>query len=741
MREVRVLAGIASLASLLSCRPAAIAPQEGPSAAEVKTNDPAAPVAEARACSLAPGRDAIRDALVEASHLATGRRADEAKLDEWTDTLCSASRDQVPQALAGIVDQLTKDPGFSRLVAPRIHISGEAFSPSRYVLLDNWILKQFKLPDGREANYLRTECGAKDVVAVRSWWDDEKDILICKDDYRPEVFGSKDDVIRCTGSAAAPGHTRGDICGCGPQLLRCFPSKDVYKQVNNAIVDEVMATFAQSVEEETPYRKLFSRPDTYRDRYAEFMYRRGLLEEGQLGKTRLLPTAAEWPDKKWANRWPNEEQHAGVLTATNIVFTATARRSNQKRIYDMMWCNRPESSGVDAVTMLKATAALGPVRDIRNNINGEGSGWKHIAHMPKCNVCHARLDYSSQFFVAYPDTRRAAHIHVPPKTIEVGELFGDDDQDLRTKLPRTPKNFGQFMVAQPEFRSCTAQKINQHLFGFQASPEDQEVVKKAIAKEDITVRGLWQPALVHYVVKRLGWEKIESQPDDNNLTALIEENCTRCHQSPDPSGGLDLEGPQSKAVLAKVLDYTAYRRMPPEGEPALTPETHRAMVSALIGELFGDSPEKRREAELYYVEQMRSIPLHRLESLRNIIERSARGKPESWRKSVELGISSERIEMSPNMIALTSLEAVRSCKKSTDGRKLEDCVAAAMAAVEFEGRRRVDPTFPEQLQHPKPDNNLVGLNKDSKEADSDEVHKPGEFKQSTPDDQIDYGGN
>src|SRR5687768_8431092 len=92
-REITLLAAIALMPS---CRPA-----QAPSAATaIPTDSPA--VVEARTCP-APRRDLVRDALVEASHLATGKRADQDKLDEWSELLCNASEEEAPAALAGIV--------------------------------------------------------------------------------------------------------------------------------------------------------------------------------------------------------------------------------------------------------------------------------------------------------------------------------------------------------------------------------------------------------------------------------------------------------------------------------------------------------------------------------------------------------------------------------------------------------------------------------------------------------------
>src|SRR5262249_21713020 len=154
------------------------------------------------------------------------------------------------------------------------------------------------------------------------------------------------------------------------------------------------------------------------DHDMEWAYRRLLVENGA-GMDVL--SFGEWSATEPVPRKEIESgQHAGLITTPNVVNLLPGPRERQMVASDMVRCHEPRRVHVTAEGIL----ALGTA-DFRFNAKFEG--WQKLAHMPVCDSCHARIDYGTQFLLAWDagfhfDSRLGRH--------DKEKLFIRDQHDL-----------------------------------------------------------------------------------------------------------------------------------------------------------------------------------------------------------------------------------------------------------------------------------------------------------------------
>jgi hypothetical protein len=457
-----------------------------------------------------------------------------------------------------------------------------------------------------------------------------------------------------------------------------MPSVDRYLEFHASMKDELRRTTAYVVESDLPMERLFVGNETFRDRRAEFLYRRARIGALKIDDAAAeLDDLAEWPERgQWA---PRPEivpgQHAGVLTSHQLLNWSPDRRQRQRQIYEIMWCEGRNSFGAttERVFELSQSANLAFVHD----------SWKRLAHTPLCTNCHARLDYGFQFWMGYPDARASTHYVPELQAKGGGPLYGHDIDDPRGSATLTPGAFAALAAAQPEFASCMSQKVVNYVLGDRATAEDRAAVSKAFAakhsfKEAMRValgRYAWRwmetgaaatPAPVQAATAPSS-AKADRVAIGGKLREQIDEHCVDCHDESEFSDSsvtyglpFDFRGDElHRELVVRMTDHLAYRKMPKDPD-AMDDATRAGMVELLVNALWQDEAA-RSEALLYYLDRLRPMPAHQIDVALMAIDNNA-GK----RSGIEWGLLERALYpdqaiMTPGFVATTALEALEAC--------------------------------------------------------------------------------
>jgi hypothetical protein len=518
--------------------------------------------------------------------------------------------------------------------------------------------------------------------------------------------------LSCDSQVGSPELETHSLCGCGPNLIRCLRDEEQYNQFNRSFMDEIKRTTAYVVEHDLPMATLFTGNATFRDRNVELYYRRQKIGALEIDRVRHeLANLAGWPEGgKWA---PREQlragQHAGVLTAPQILHWLPDRRQRQRGYYEVMWCNLRNSFGATTHKVLEINAA-------GNNFFVHES-WKRLAHTELCMNCHARLDYGSQFFLGYPDSRASTHYNPALQPTGTGPLYGRDLRDLRGEAPLTPLGFAKLATEQPDFNSCMANHFVSYVLGDRATNDDIQAIETAVA-HDHTFKASMKVALERYAERwradARAW--VPATPPANAprpvptdgvsvaavlrsmvapgpmggvkvpaaLRSRLDQHCIDCHDETaytDSTDSSDLpfnfttdELPRS--LLVSMTTHVAFGMMPKN--QILDPRTREDFVNLLIDTLWSD-PAARTEAQSYYLGRARGLPAHQIDNALSTIDHVARAPSGITWGALERGIWSDQSTITPGFLTITGLEAVRACTRTTEARgmTLEACVAEA----------------------------------------------------------------
>lgn len=463
-------------------------------------------------------------------------------------------------------------------------------------------------------------------------------------------------------------------------------------------MNEVKRTTAYVVEHDLPMAELFTGNSTFRDRNVELYYRRqkiGALEIKRVG--RELDDLNDWPQ---AGRWARREelrpgQHAGVLTAPQILHWVPDQRQRQRLYYEVMWCNLRNSFGATTRKVLELNST-------GNNFFAHDS-WKKLAHTELCMNCHARLDYGSQFFSGYPDSRASTHYTPKLQTSATGPLYGQDIRDHRGDGPLTPLGFARLATEQPDFKSCMTSHFVSYVLGDRATAEDLRAIEAAVEQRR-TFKGSMKAALERYAARwREGAHDVARAPAAGPapvapgsgappetkagvavsaaLRAKLDQHCVDCHDEAPYNDSADSDdvpfdlrgGELPRPLVVSMADRVAYGMMP-KGQ-AFDPAAREELVGLLIDALWTD-PAARAEASRYYLGRGRGLPAHQIDNTLYAIDRLAHAPGDIAWGALERGIWTDQSTITPGFLAISGLEAVRACAKAR-GASLESCVLQA----------------------------------------------------------------
>lgn len=615
----------------------------------------------------------------------TGGATDAASLDSWVGRI-----DRDPAQLGNYIDEILANDRLAQEIIPSMIFGSFASVRSYYAVPSAFILKQ-RGPD--KPLFLRAPCEGSQAVAVSPWWDLQREIQVCPDAYQPTKWtlaaGEHDfpteAVLTCDSQVGSPEVETHPVCGCGPNLIRCLPDEAHYNELNRSLMDEVKATVQYVVEQDLPIATLFTSNSTFRDRNAEGYYRRQRIGSLQLADVKAeLSGLDSWPTSgAWAPRPEvSPGQHAGLLTAPQVLHSLPDRRQRQRAYYEIMWCNLKNTFGATTEKVLEINAS-------GKNFFSHDS-WKQLAHTELCTNCHARLDYGFQFFLGYPDSRASTHYIPALHPTGSGPLYGANIDDLRGSAPLTPINFAQLATTQPEFASCMTQQVVSYVIGDRATDADVKAVSATLASNG-TFRSAMKVALTRYAEawrpKASAASPVVPAPALSHvwkrdgkgmpapLRAALDRLCTDCHDADRERGVIDLTVETlPRSALVRMADVVAFGTMPKD--QVLDPATRDELVTLLIDTLWSDVVG-RAEARRYYLGKSRGLSAQQIDTALSMIQKTA-GAPSGLEWGVlERGIWSEQSTFTPGFVAVTALEALRSCATAsaagTSGT-LDDCL-------------------------------------------------------------------
>lgn len=637
-------------------------------------------------------------ALLDAMGSLVGVAASSSHLAEWAQKI---DRGEAP--LDGYIDEILATERFGSEVIPSLVFAAFVNVRNYYALPSAFVLKRPPQPGG--ALYLRAPCTATEAITVRPWWDLRSEVKICPDSYRPDKWTLEPGehsyrtslVLACDSQVGSPELETHSLCGCGPNLIRCLRDEDQYNQLTRSFMDEVKRTTAYVVAHDLPMSTLFTGNSTFRDRNVELYYRRQKI--GALGIKRVKRELAEldtWPqDGQWASR---EEivpgQHAGVLTAPQILHWLPDRRQRQRGYYEMIWCNLRNSFGATTHKVLELNAA--------GNNFFVAESWQRLAHTELCMNCHARLDYGAQFFSGFPDSRASTHFIPSLVSPGNGPLYGRDLRDLRGEAPLTPLGFAKLATTQPDFQSCMTSHFVSHVLGDRATNDDVHAIETAV-EQTHSFKASMKVALERYAER---WREVPGAPPATQggaitdarsgpqggvlvnpaLRTKLDQHCADCHDTTPYSDQTDSDdvpfnfagSELPRTLLVSMADHVAYGMMP-KNQP-LDPRTREEIVGLLVDTLWVE-PSARLEARRYYLGKARGVPAHQLDSAIYTIDHVARAPSEITWGAIERGLWSDQSTVTPGFLAITGLEAARACAHAVEAHSgsLEDCVRQATA--------------------------------------------------------------
>jgi hypothetical protein len=581
------------------------------------------------------------------------------------------------QKLERYVDTLLADARFAGEVAPRL-LLGDTLVHRSWLIRHAYVLQR-KEQSGTAIYYLREPCTVEAAERVKPWWDLDSEVLVCADSHRPTQFvlaGER----RC--GIAVPGDP--PLCGCGPNLARCFKDAAQRSAFHDSLVNEIKRSVAHVVGKDLPLKTLFTMNESVRDANIEYLYQRARLETGE------LPAVVDY--RRFASQGaplPRFEsapgQHAGILTMPHLTYLQADRRQRQRIFYEILWCKEATSTGASTAAML----SLGT-----SNFQVKGEAWRELAARPICTTCHARLDHGVLFFAGYVDGRIGVHFDNSALIKERGQLYGDSIRDPRGEGELTPRAFAELAVQQKEFGQCMVRDVKQHVFGHRGGADTDRALGAVFARSG-DLRPLMRAALLQYAEK-WPFEQAAATPVSSasaaaaanaeaiaispRLRALLDQHCVRCHDEAER----DFRTATLPRPLAhKMLEQVSFGSMP-KGSSGLSRPLRSELQQELIDQLWSDRAD-RDQAAAYYTTWQRALPVHPLEAAVNVV-RSIAGpaKARTAMRFSESFVHPDLLQYTPGYSALTAIEALRACKANgQESEALDRCLDVATAPDNF----------------------------------------------------------
>jgi hypothetical protein len=577
------------------------------------------------------------------------------------------------------IDSLVASPEFSRDVAPIIVFRGLLSAMGGQVAIES--LQHTE--DSPAVYYLHEPCKPGQAVAVHPWWSLDEDVKICPDSYKPDKWMA-DPKPGATPVACRSllGADRG--CGCGPNLIRCLPSKDRFQQLMQSMRNELWQTAAYLAGHHAPIDALFLSNETWRDRDLELFRRGQVIEERRIRNSEpLIRDAASWPaEGKWAAREDLAPgQNAGLLTSLQVLSYLPDRRQRMTTIYDVLYCDEADSAGATPELVTKIARGSASFQILQEH-------WKELAARPICTNCHARLDYGMQFFYGFDN----AHVHgyfSPALQFKTrGPIYVRDIDDPRGEGPLTPQGFAHLAIAQPEHARCIARDFAEYVLAGRATADRVDSLAAQFKPNATTAQELMRAALLQLVEQ---WPKLDdTAPPPSPATETpsagdvavspavrkqLDDRCADCHDGRDPDVPNFSKPMIPREQALRMLDAVAFGTMPKNR--ALASTDRATLIEPLVGSMW--SGPDATAARGYYVGRMLALPAYRPEVISSLVhQRAGATGPNPWR-TMEESTRPSAAQGSPGLLTKTALDAIEACREHNTTRgDIDACIANAL---------------------------------------------------------------
>jgi hypothetical protein len=532
---------------------------------------------------------------------------------------------------------------------------------------------------------LRTQCETEDIISLRPWWQAEP-VWVCADAVKADIRG--DDAERTCGASVLSPY-RDDTCGCGPRLMWCTPDEEMRERLKASLQGEINRTIKTFVNDDRPVEDLFTSKSTVRNWMAEFVYRRARVAAGE---DPSILDFASYDDQTYQEMERQEQvpgHHAGILTAPALIFGSDALRGVMRNYFSYLWCASASGSGVTTQGVLDLE-----VVDLRI-----GDGWKQLASMNICTDCHARLDYSMQFFHGYPSSTMGVDFN-PERSLVDQQMhfYGDNIGDQRGVEAANPRGFARLALAQPEFGDCLARRVVDHVFHGTHSGDDFYAVRDSFEATH-RLKPMLRTALIRYGSQMIdpasapAQTGASAQSTDANVqstdegpstsdglisvpTAVrhaIDNRCIECHDEGDPVP-LNVDRMSADRML-QMAELVGFKIMPKTAVGMPSAE-RQAFVRAALAVVISD-PKERETAQEYLLNGLAGHPVHRFHTGAAAIALRAGGtRKQVSIQVVESAVPQSRLSYSPTISISSGLMALSHCKNS-DVDDLAACVERA----------------------------------------------------------------
>lgn len=623
--------------------------------------EPAPAPAPAAAAAKAPSIEGLVDDL---SMLAIGRTLDEPKRAETI----AALRDH-EQTIDQYIDTLVHDPRFANVVVPHVLFGEIDLGPVTYTAMTPLRSEEV---DGKKVYFYRDSCKPADTVEVAPWWDPKTKVPICKADYMPDGFMTKDG-YSCSGMM---GRWK-DECGCGKSLINCTRDRALNGELFESLYRESTGIISHVVEHDEPFREIFTTKYSLRDRNAEYMR---LRKELYVGKIKSLPDLSSWPaEGKWSPRpelFPGE--HAGIITTDQYLYMSDGPRDRMRLVLARAWCTSIGSFGVTSDLFRKLVGAHADVRST-------GEGWQTLAADPACSQCHARMDYGMQFLTAYPAFGKSVTpILAQSQYKKSGPMYMRDIDDKRGEGPLNAETLGKLLVEQPEFSDCMVKRVQDHVLGANATPAQHDELAKTFA-EDGKMRPLFERALRQYADHAMKAAEapppaVAAKPTAATapatgdqvtvpapLAASIVEHCGDCHEDGDHAFLAEFSTKHTlpRALLIESTNMISAGLMPEDSE--LQHADKVAMLENLIT-LLAPNEEWATHARGYWLDGWRGSRTHNFAAVKQRVavdtgyQLPSAGAAASDDRGVEELLEGPTMTVTPTYITRIGQLALKACR-------------------------------------------------------------------------------
>lgn len=335
-------------------------------------------------------------------------------------------------------------------------------------------------------------CTDKDLVPVRPWWAPQKEILVCKKDYRPDRLIGKLGRTACDVTYGGAIHSVQE-CGCGPNLIFCAPP-DLGSSLSEAMVDEVRDTIRHVVENDRPFGEILTMDQTVRSGKADFWYNR--VEFFRTGKF-------TFPDlNRPAQLTPRPDYFSGGILSTFPLLYSDGPRANAATLFADLLCVPLRSAAVHTERVVEVAQHL-----TTNEGDIRAEPVLDLAKTEGCQNCHAKLEYAFIARGQWKANLNGLHLSSGPPRYTTTRFYVRSHNDLRGEGPATLRWFGEAMSKQPEFTSCMTSKVASWLYEGQSAPPEVTSTLRARFEQRQSMKQLIEDAVV---ARAFGRDAVES---------------------------------------------------------------------------------------------------------------------------------------------------------------------------------------------------------------------------------------